>query len=80
MSEVDLAEIAGKISKAQRAYLTTKAEWRSPDGYQAKRWMSHPPIATHRVLMALHLIDRCGQISTLGIAVRDYLLAQEEGR
>ena len=69
----EIARIAAGLSKAQRAYLTEKAEWRDPTGYYGEKWMTFPPRSTHDVLMRLGLVDRSGGVLELGLAVRDYL-------
>lgn len=70
-------EIAGKLTKAQRAYLTDRAEWRDPTGYYGKRWMTFPPRNTHDVLMRLGLVDGCGLIRETGLEVRRILMEQD---
>jgi hypothetical protein len=69
----DIAKIAASLSKAQRAYLTVKAEWRDPTGSYGMRWMTFPPRNTHDVLMRSGLVDGCGLIRENGLAVRAYL-------
>jgi len=66
------------LSKAQRCWLVERAKWRSPSNYCPPRWMTFPPSNTHRVLMERGLMDRGGQILTLGLAVRAIL--QDEHR
>lgn len=73
-----LQEIARGLSKAQRAYLTTKAEFRRPLAQAQERWMTMPPRVTHDVLMRLGLADRSGQLSELGLAVRAHLQEQAQ--
>jgi len=69
----DVATIARRLTKAQRAYLTDKAVWQSPAIGHEKRWMTFPPSSTHRVLCQLGLADLAGQISPIGIALRIFL-------
>jgi len=74
----DVEAIARRLSKAQRAYLTDQAVWQAPAAWAAKRWMTFPPGNTHRVLCALGLTDRAGQIRELGLAVRSFLASKEQ--
>ena len=69
----DVGAIVKGLTKAQRTYLTEKAEWRSPTGYCEPRWMTFPPSNTFRVLKAKGLVDGVGQIREKGLAVRTYL-------
>lgn len=71
MSEAE--KVAAGLTKAQRAYMTHKAEWRDPTGYYGMRWMTFPPRNTHDVLIRLGLVDRCGLISEAGLEVRAIL-------
>lgn len=73
MTDEQIAEIAGKLTEAQKRYLCERAEWRKPTAYDPPRWMTFPPPSTHRALMRLELVDGCGQIRTSGLAVRNYL-------
>lgn len=77
MTTPSASAIARGLTEAQKRYLTMHAEFRSPDGFSEKRWMTFPPSGTHRALMLLGLVDGCGQIRSLGLAVRDIL--QGEG-
>lgn len=69
-------EIAGKLTKAQRAYLTDRAEWRDPTGHYGKRWMTFPPRNTRDVLMRLGLVDGWS-LTPLGLEVRRILMEQD---
>ena len=73
----DIEKLAGSLSEAQRAYLTTKAQWRQPRIYSQSRWMTFPPSNTHRVLCEQGLTNRGGQILDLGLRVREYLEKQD---
>ena len=76
MSAPDIAGISAGLSVTQRAYLTTKSEWRSPDGIGAKRLMTFPPSNTLASLHAASLCVRTGTITPLGLAVRKHLMEQ----
>lgn len=71
-----VAEIAGRLTKAQRAYMSELTSWQAPAFWAAKRWMTFPPAATHRVLISLGLVDRSGQLSDTGLTLRAYLQGQ----
>lgn len=72
--DLKIKALVDKLTKAQRAYLTDKAEWRDPTGYYGHRWMTFPPSNTHRVLMRLGLVDGSGMLTRLGLQVRTYLM------
>ena len=74
---MSVEELAAGLTKAQRAYLTVKAEWKKPRVWAQERWMTFPPAGTHRVLMTLGLVDGAGQIRDTGLAVRSYLMEQD---
>lgn len=63
-------QIAKGLTKAQRAYMTVKAE---PTVWAQERWMTFPPSNTHRVLMERGLVDRSGRITPLGLRLRAHL-------
>lgn len=65
--------IAGELTKAQRSYLTDKAQWARPKAWAQERWMTFPPRNTHMVLQRLGLVDGVGQIRDIGLAVRTIL-------
>jgi len=69
MSE-DIDRIVRGLTKAQKAYLTTKAEWKKPACWAQERWMTFPPAGVHRVLMRLCLVSKAGSLLGLGLAVR----------
>lgn len=72
------AEIAVKLTRAQRAYLTNRAEWRKPAYWAQERWMSSPPKATLDIMVRRYgVLDYCGQITPLGLAVRAILKEQD---
>lgn len=75
----DPAQIAKSLTRAQREYLTSKAQWRRPICWAQERWMAFPPPNTHTVLCRLGLTDRSGQILDTGLAVRAHIM-EEEGR
>ena len=78
MTEAEIERIAKGLTKAQKAYLTVKAEWRDPTGYYGSRWMTFPPSNTHSVLMRLGLVDGCGLIREPGLRVRAHLANKEQ--
>jgi hypothetical protein len=61
----DAKQIARSLSKAQRAYMTTKAVWQQPETWAESRWMTFPPPNTHRVLSQMGLVTITGCLSTL---------------
>jgi len=69
----DPAQIARRLSKAQQAYMTTKAVWRQPATWAESRWMTFPPPNTHRVLVQMGLVTINGRLTPLGLAVRTEL-------
>ena len=73
MTPDDLAALAAGLSEAQRAYLTTRAEWRQPTPFHPERWMAFPPYNVLRCMMRDGLIDRSGQINERGLALRAHL-------
>lgn len=62
-----------RLSKAQKEYLTVKAEWKKPRPWAEARWMTFPPPNVHRVLNREGLVDGVGQITGLGAAAREEL-------
>lgn len=77
MTNPDIAKIAEGLTKAQREYLTSRAQWKKPTCWAQERWMTFPPANTHRVLMAQNLVDASGQIREMGLAVRQHLQSVE---
>ena len=69
-------EIVGKLSEAQKAYLTVKATWRAPTAWAEKRWMAFPPSNTHSVLKRLGLMNSIGAITDDGLEVKALLEKQ----
>ncbi len=69
----EIARIAAGLTKAQRGYLTDKAA-----NVYNEVWHCYPPANTHAVLMRLRLVERDGRLTSLGLAVRAYLLAQQQ--
>ena len=67
-------EIVRKLTKAQREYLTTKAEFLRPAHWGSKQWMTFPPKNTHDVLMRHGLVKRSGKITAVGRVIRRRLL------
>jgi|GEM_PF-6755049 len=73
----DLEQIAKGLTRAQKAYLTTKA--RHEFVWGEWRWMTYPPTNTHTILHKLGLVLAVGMITDLGMQVRN-LLQKEQGR
>ena len=73
MTDVD--SIVAGLSEAQKMWLTTKAEFRKPTAWAERRWMTFPPLNTHKVLMRLGLVGGFGTITETGLAVRAKLEA-----
>lgn len=76
MTDRTPAEIAASLTKAQREYLTVKAQWRQPRAGAEALWMTFPPPNTHAVLQRLGLVDRHGIITPLGLEVRAELMKE----
>lgn len=76
----NIPALAAKLSEAQRAYMTVKAMWEKPRPRSQARWMTRPPVGTGRVLVRLDLIDRYGDLSDLGLAIRQHIMEQQNER
>ncbi len=70
MTDEQIARVAAGLSKAQKAYLTTKAEW------LRERWMTYPPNATHQVLREMGLVGPGGTILETGLRVRAHIMGE----
>lgn len=77
ITEERVAEISRKLTKAQKAYMSELTSWQAPAVWAAKRWMTFPPLATHRVLISLGLVDRSGQLLPDGLAIRAHLTGDQ---
>jgi hypothetical protein len=69
-------EIVRKLTKAQRNYLTTKAEFCRLHHWSPKQWMTFPPKNTHDALIRLGLVNRSGKITAVGRIIRRNLLLE----
>ena len=73
-------QIAEGLSPAQRRWMSENTEWRKPRPWAEDRWMTFPPSNVHRVLFRHGLVDHSGQLSPLGLSVREILITKEARR
>lgn len=71
----EIERIAKRLSKAQRRWLTSEAQWIS-NGFPYESWWTFPPANTWQVLVNLDLLGRGGLILPLGRQVRARLQDQ----